>query len=245
MKYHFTVSPDFTPEHIPGWFIFNTWMQKALSEVIHLELYDNFESQRKAIQSNEIDIIYANPYDAAFLVREKKFAPLVKPTGKSDEAIIAVHESSPFTCVEDLQPGTRISRTDDPDVNMMSMIMLEPAELDKQNTQSCTRDTYILVAKDLIQGNADIGFFLAEAFHDLSKLVRTQMRALVSSHIRIISHSLLVGPRMQPLTDTLLTALTDMSSSSPAVLESLGFDGWTLINEEEMEFMIDLMDTLE
>ena len=150
MKDHFTVSPDFTPEHIPGWFIFNTWMQKALSEVIHLELYDNFESQRKAIQSNEIDIIYANPYDAAFLVREKKFAPLVKPTGKSDEAIIAVHESSPFTCVEDLQPGTRISRTDDPDVNMMSMIMLEPAELDKQNTQSCTRDTYILVSSSFI-----------------------------------------------------------------------------------------------
>ena len=84
MPYLFTVSPDFTPDHLSGWFIFNTWLQRALSEAFHLELYDDFLSQREAIQADQIDLIYANPYDAAMLVRDKGFTPLVKPVGHSD-----------------------------------------------------------------------------------------------------------------------------------------------------------------
>ncbi len=244
MKYCLTVSPDFTPNHLSGWFIFNTWLQKTLGETIHLELYDSFEAQRQAIADDQIDIIYANPYDATVLVRDKGFQPLAKPTGKSDEAIVAVHESNPIDRVEKLLPGTRIANTNDPDVNMMGMIMLEPADLDNDNTQHHTRDTFVLVAKDLIQGDADVGFFLAEAFNDLSKFVRSQMRPLVSSKIRIINHTLLLGPRLLHHKDALQTALTEMENESKSILEAQDFESWTAVDEEEMEFMIDLMDTL-
>ena len=244
MKYCLTVSPDFTPSHLSGWFIFNTWLQKTLGETIHLELYDSFEAQRKAIADNQIDIIYANPYDATVLVRDKGFQPLAKPTGKADEAIIAVHESNPVDNVEKLLPDTKIASTNDPDVNMMGMIMLEPADLDSSNTQHHTRDTFVLVAKDLIQGNADVGFFLAEAFNDLSKFVRSQMKVLVSSKIRIINHTLLIGPRLAHHKEALQTALLAMESESKNILEAQGFESWTAVDEEEMEFMIDLMDTL-
>lgn len=244
MKYCLTVSPDFTPNHLSGWFIFNTWLQKTLGETIHLALYDSFEAQRKAIADDQIDIIYANPYDATVLVRDKGFQPLAKPTGKSDEAIVAVHESNAVDCVEKLFPGTKIASTNDPDVNMMGMIMLEPADLDSSNTQHCTRDTFVLVAKDLINGDADVGFFLAEAFNDLSKFVRSQMRPLVSSKIRIINHTLLLGPRLVHHKDVLQTALTELENESKSILEAQGFKGWTAVDNEEMEFMIDLMDTL-
>ena len=30
MTYNFTISPDFSPDHISGWYIFNTWLQKRL-----------------------------------------------------------------------------------------------------------------------------------------------------------------------------------------------------------------------
>ena len=133
MTNFFTISPDFSPDHLSGWYIFNTWLQKITKEPIRLVFYDNFELQRQAIQNDCIDLIYANPFDAAMLVRHKGFKPLVKPDGYCDEAIIAVHTSSNFNEITNLKPGVSVASTDDPDIFMMGMILLEPAELDQSN----------------------------------------------------------------------------------------------------------------
>ncbi len=247
MKYNFTVSPDFNPSHLSGWFIFNTWLQRSIGEHIHLDLYDDFESQRAAIAEDKFDLIYANPYDATTLVREKGFLPVASPASKSDEAIIAVREDNAAQVVEDLNSGLRISATDDPDVNMMCMIMLEPADLSRENTSSETRDTYVLVAKDLIKGDADVGFFLEETYNDLSSVVRSQLRPLVQSQIQVINHVLLIGPKLAHKREELAAALAGMKETpnGAGVLKSLNFQDWNLVDQEETEFMIDLMDTLE
>jgi len=242
----FTVSPDFTPYHLSGWYIFNTWLQKATNEPIRLIMYDNFLNQRQAIEDDTIDLIYANPYDAAMLVRNKNFQPLVKPEGTQDEAIIVLNAKSQVQDVADLQAGTRVAITDDPDVSMMGMIMLEPGDLDSANVQFVSCQNYILVAKHLIQGQADVGIFLAEAFDDMSNLVKNQLRILVRSQIGVIHHSLMVGVKLQKKHNLLQQVLIDMNSCDKGqkVLKSLGFKQWLIVDDEEMEFMIDLMDTL-
>ena len=247
MTYNFTVSPDFNPNHLSGWFIFNTWLQKSINEGIHLELYDDFKSQRQAIGDDRFDLIYANPYDASVLVRQKGFVPLVSPCNKSDEAIIAVRADYPANRVEDLPPGIRVSSTDDPDVNMMCMIMLEPADLSAENIALQTCDTYVIVAKDLIKGDTDIGFFLEETYNDLSNVIRSQLRPLVQSQIQVINHVLLAGPGLAHKREEMQEALMAMGQDDKGkgVLESLGFGGWGIVDQEDTEFMIDLMDTLE
>lgn len=246
MRYIMTVSPDFTPDRIAGWYIFNTWLQRQLGEHIHLELYPDFASQREAINKDEIDLIYANPFDAAMLVREKGFAAIATPINISDEALIAVAAGSPIHKIEDLQPGTRIAATDDPDVNLISKIMLEPADLSAQNVEIQTVDTYVLVAKQLLQDKADIGFFLRDAFAGLSSMIQRQLRELVCSEIYVIRHVLLAGPRLlerqQELRELLPAMSTDIKGKG--VLTSLGLQGWEQQNQEDTEFMIDLMDTL-
>lgn len=246
MPYNFTVSPDFTPNHLSGWFIFNTWLQRVLDEAIHLELFDNFFDQRQAIQADKVDLIFANPYDAAMLVRHKGFTPLTKPEGKADEAIIAVNSTSGAECVEDLQPGVNVATTDDPDVHMMGLIMLEPADLDTQNIHLSIKDSFVLVAKDIIRGDCEVGIFLAEAYNDLSSIAKDQLRMLVKSEIQVIHHSLMVGPRLAHKRDSLIQVLTSMTEDSKGkgVLQNLGFSGWKVVNHEESEFMIDLIDTL-
>jgi phosphonate transport system substrate-binding protein len=246
MTFQFTVSPDFGPSQIAGWQIFNTWMQRQLSEGIHFELYDSFDQQRNAIQADNVDLIYANPYDAAMLVRDKGFTGLAKPAGKQDEAMIVVGVDSAFQSVEDLKPGSKVATTDDPDVHMMGMIMLEPADLDASNIDITPCDSYVLVAKQLMRGTADVGFFLEEAYQDLSNMVREQMRPLVTSQIQIIQHALLVGPKLADRKEELLKSLLDMNTDEKGkgVLESLGIQSWTALDQEDVEFMIDLMSTL-
>ena len=242
----FTISPDFSPDHISGWYIFNTWLQKQTGEAIHLEMYDDFHSQREAIKNDKIDLIYANPFDAAMLVREKGFLPLVKPAGRADEAIIAVNANNPVEDVAHLSPGIRVAVTEDPDVHLMGMIMLEPGDLDAGNVETQVYDTYVLVAKHLLRGDADVGIFLADAYDDLSNIIKSQLKVLVRSQISVIHHSLMIGPKLADRRDEIKNLLIDMShdDKGKGVLKGLGFDAWISVEDEEMEFMIDLMDTL-
>jgi len=245
--YQLTVSPDFTPDHISGWYIFNTWLQRNIGLHIHLEMYDSFEAQRRAIQADEVDLIYANPFDASMLVREKGFRAIARPLGIADECVIAVPVDSPVQHVEDLQPGTRVASTDDPDIQLVGMIMLEPADLNKTNVQAVSADGYVLVAKALLKGEADVGLFLKDAWDGLSNMVRKQLRPLVTSQISDIQHAFLVGPRLMDSAEEVQDLLLRMGEieKGHGVLEALGFEGWEAVDQEETEFMIDLMDTLK
>lgn len=247
MSHHFTISPDFNPDRISGWYIFNTWLQKHLETPIHLELYHDFSGQQQAVREDRIDLIYANPYDTAMLVREKGFLPIARPTGLQDEGVIVVRHDHPAQTVEDLQPGTKVATTPDPDVNMICMIMLEPADLDNTCIQRITCDSYVLVAKEVLRGTADVGFILKDSFEEFSKMLKSQLRPLVVSSIRDIYHTLLVGPRLAARHEDLQMLLVNMEhyDKGPGVLNSLGFHGWEIVEQEDMEFMIDLMDTLE
>lgn len=247
MSYLFTVSPDFNPNKISSWFIFNTWLQRHLGVGIHLEMYNDFPEQHQAIQDDRVDLIYANPYDTTTLVREKGFLPIARPLDKQDEGLIVVRQDHPAQQVEDLQPGTRIATTLDPDVNMICMIMLEPADLKRDNITLHTRANYLLVAKEVLRGEADAGFVLQESFEEFSAVLRKDLRPLVTSSIRDISHTLLVGPKMAGHQEDIQTLLINMGEDpkGPGVLEGLGFRGWEAVDQEDMEFMIDLMDTLE
>lgn len=246
MSYTFTVSPDFSPDHLSGWYIFNTWLQRQTGEAIHLELYDNFQAQRDAIQAEQIDLIYANPFDAAMLVREKGFLPLVKAQGVADEAIIAVNADNAVADIAHLSSGIKVAVTEDPDVHMIGMIMLEAGDLDASNIQTRFFNNYVLVAKSLIQGDADVGIFLAEAFDDLSNLTKNRLKILVRSQISVIHHSLMIGPQLADRRIEIQNVLLDMNhdEKGKSVLHSLHFDAWEKVEDEEMEFMIDLMDTL-
>ena len=115
---------------------FTDWLQRQMSEAIHLEIYHDFQAQRQAIQSDQVDLIYANPFDAAMLVREKGFKPLVCATGVAGEAIIAVNHESKVDNVVQFGSAIKVAITDAPDIQMMGMIMLEPGDLDADNVEN-------------------------------------------------------------------------------------------------------------
>lgn len=246
MPYVLSVSPDFTPKHIAGWYVFNTWLQRQTELPFHVDLFDSFALQRTAIAEDKIDLIYANPYDAAMLVREKGFTALVAPLSKADETVIVCNQNYPIESVEELQPALNIVTTDDPDVHLMGMMMLESADLNADNTNIQQMNSYVLVAKQLLQQNADIGFFLKEAYYDLSRLIRDELTVLMTSEIFLIRHILLAGPKLEPHHEQLQSLLVNMQDAPKGadVLESMGLTGWEKQTQEDTEFMIDLMDTL-
>lgn len=247
MSLQFSISPDFNADQLSQWFIFNTWMQRALGRAIHFEPYDEFAALRAALAAEKVDLIYANPFDTAFLVREKGFLPIARARRRSDEAIVAVAAGSPARRVADLSSPLRVAATDAPDVEMIGRILLEPAGLGRGDITLARKANYVLVAKELLAAEADAAFFLERSFAELSDLVRSRMRILVASRIYVVQHALLLSPRFAEMREGLLSALLSMhlSERSSQLLSDLGFlDGWEEMTLDDALFMIDLMDTL-
>lgn len=247
MTFQLTVSPDFPPNRIAGWYIFNTWLQKALDLPIHLELYPSFEAQREAIGQGKVDLIYANPYDAAMLIREKGFTALARPQGKMDEAVVVAAADAPYDTVDDLEPGLRLAVTNDPAVNLLGMMMLEPAELDASNLEVRQVESYPVAVKLLLQGEADLAFLLKEALEKLTATTRRQLKVLVDSQIGDLYHAFLVGPRLADKHEAVRSALVNMHTEAKGkdVLENLGFPAWEAVSADEAEFMMNLVEALK
>lgn len=244
MSYTLTVSPDFNTKYLPGWFIFNSWLQKRLKLRIHFEVFNDFASCHAAIQAGKIDLIYANPADGALLLREHGFRPVVHPMRKPDEALIAVNVDSPVQKIEDFRPGLSIAATDDPEVNMIGRIMLEPADIQPEDIHYQRCNNYIGVAKTLLDGKVNAGFFLAETFNELSATIRSRLRVILRSQIHVVHHLFLAGPRMQEHVVNLQNLLVRMKETAPTILRDIGISAWQTTDQEEAEFMVDLVDTL-
>jgi phosphonate transport system substrate-binding protein len=243
----FTVSPDFNVKHLPGWYVVNTWLQRHIGEPIHLQTFDDFGALHVALDEDRIDLIYANAFDAARLVRDQGYLPIARPHGRPDEAVVAVNVSSPTYEVDDLVVGTRVATTDNPDVHMMGMIMIEPADLGADTIEVTRCPNFVVVAKALLYDQADIGFFLAETFDELSATIRNHLRVLVRSEIFVISHLFLVHPRIAHRADAIRRSLLlmDEDARGLAALDDIGVQRWDAVEQEEVEFMIDLMHALE
>lgn len=242
-----TVSLDFPTQRLPGWFAFVAWLRDRHDSGIHLETHRDFVDQRRAIIAGKIDIIYANPFDASMLVRENGFVPVARPAGRRYECILAVARASAIRLVEDLRPECRVASTGNPDVNMIGMMLIEPADLDLGNIQMVHVEDYLQLAEALSRGEADTGFFLEEAYTSLPDSLRGQLFPLVQSRIDDISHALLLGPRLAERQETLRHLLLGMADEPEGrhALAQLGFSGWESMNGEDTEFMIDLMDALK
>ncbi|MFW2177961.1 MULTISPECIES: PhnD/SsuA/transferrin family substrate-binding protein [unclassified Moraxella] len=246
MTINLLIAPDFAPERFAGWHMLNTLLQKRSGKHIHLVTPASAHEQSELIQQGNIELIYANPFDAAAMIREHGYHAVARPLGKADEMVISGKAEGDIRQLEDLKAGCTIALADNRDVKLIGLRLLEAVDLTESDITWKVTETYQAAARMLIKGEADAGFFLSEVYHSLSKLTLSQMKVLIESELNDISHIVLVKDSFaesQPFVDALLT-LAD-SEEGKSVLQELGMShGFEAMNQEDGEFMVDLMDTL-
>ncbi len=248
MKLNLLIAPDFAPERFAGWHLLNTVLQKHSGLALSLLMPASAAEQAQLLADGKVDAVYANPFDAAVLVRDSGYQAVARPIGKPDEMVIVTAASSPMNTVEDLQPGCRIGLTDNKDVKLIGLRLLEPADLTEADVQWQLVDSYQAAARMAIKAEVDASFFLAEAYHSLSRLTKGQLKPLIESKLADITHVLLTHPCMgEENSAKLCQALLALGDTpeGQSVLDELGMNkGFEAMSEEDAEFMIDLMDTL-
>ncbi|SFB80801.1 phosphonate transport system substrate-binding protein [Polaromonas sp. OV174] len=247
MTINFLIAPDFAPERFAAWHMLNTALQKRSGIQLHLLTPASAAEQAAILAQGQVDVIYANPFDAAHMVRTLGYLPFARPRQCYDEMVIACAADSPLQRVEDLKPGCRIALTDNQDIKLIGQRLLEPADIGEADAQWLIVASYQAAARLAIKKEVDVAFFLADAFAAMSRMTRSQIRPLVESAIGDISHVILAHPRiaasLPALSAALLALRTDAAGHS--VLDALGMtEGFEAMSQEDVEFMIDLMDTL-
>lgn len=240
------IAPDFAPERFAGWHMLNTLLQKKAGLHIHLNTPASAHEQTDIVQSKNIEFIYANPFDAAALIREHGYRAVARPVGKSDEMVISAKAEGTIKSLDDLKSGCSIALADNRDVKLIGLRLLESVDLTENDIQWQVTETYQAAARALIKGEADTAFFLSEVYHGLSKLTLSQMQILIESDLSDISHVVLVKADFADA-QKFVDALLDLShhNDGKEVLQELGMpQGFEAMSEEDGEFMIDLMDTL-
>ena len=240
------IAPDFSPERFAGWHMFNTLIQKRANLNMHLNIPTSHAEQETVISEGDIQVIYANPFDAAILIREHGYHAVARPIGKSDEMVIAAAANSDINSLDDIKAGATIAMADNRDVKLIGLRLLEAVDIEEADLNWSVTETYQAAARQVIKGEAQAAFFLAEIFHSFSRLTKAQLSVLIESDLADISHVLLIKDGF-PDTDILMDAILNLYNDDDGkeALTELGMpQGFEAMNEEDAEFMIDLMQTL-
>ena len=131
MTFNFLIAPDFSPERFAGWHMLNTLLQRRSGLKLHLLTPASPPEQAALLAGGNVDLVHANPFDAADLIRHQGYVPFARPSGRFDEMVIATRLQSGLQKLEDIRPGSRIALTDNKDVNLIGLRLLEPADLDE------------------------------------------------------------------------------------------------------------------
>lgn len=247
MARSFAISPDVNVRNIADWFILNTKVQRMTGEAFRATAYTDFADLNQAYADDRADLVYANAADTAILVRDRGYVPIAAAKGVSKEAVIVASERKGMQTLTDLPAHVRAASTDAPDVERICRILLEPANLGPDDIELQHKPNPVLVAKAVVRGEVELGFFPHDAYLELSGIVRDQLQVLVASKIYVVRNSLLASPTTAALADSIWAGLEAMNAdpSNAELLEGLGApNGWERITMEDTRFMIDLMGAL-
>lgn len=218
------ITPDFPPEFFANWHMFNTQLQRALDTTIHLQTPAGYREQQELLDSETVALVYANPFDAGSLMRDKGYIPLAKPDLPSDQVLVVANAQSAFAALDDLPADSRVLITANRDMESIGLDVLQGTAITADTVQWLPTRTFPELARRLMANEAEIGLFLASSFRSLNAGTQGSLKILFETEFEDFGHVMLLHPDFADQADKLRAALLNMAQSpvSRMTLEDLG-----------------------
>ena len=218
------IAPDFPPEFFANWHMFNTQLQRALDTTIHLQMPAGYREQNDLIDSETIALVYANPFDAGSLMREKGYIALAKPDLPSDQVLVVANAQSALAALSDLPVDSRVLITANRDMERIGLDVLQGTAITADSVQWLPTRTFTELARRLMANEAEIGLFLASSFRSLNASTQGSLKILFETQFDSFGHTMLLHPDFAEQADKLREVLVNMVQSpvNKMTLEDLG-----------------------
>ena len=218
------ITPDFPPEFFANWHMFNTQLQRALDTAIRLQTPTGYREQQDLLDSETVALVYANPFDAGSLMRDKGYIALAKPDLPSDQVLVVVKADSEIAALSDLPADSRVLVTANCDIERIGLDVLQGTAITADSVQWLHARTFTELARRLMANEAEIGLFLASSFRSLNSGTQGSLKILFETEFEDFGHVMLLHPDFADQADKLRAALLNMAQSpvSRMTLEDLG-----------------------
>ena len=218
------IAPDFPPEFFANWHMFNTQLQRALDTTIHLQTPAGYREQNDLIDSETVALVYANPFDAGSLMRDKGYIALAKPDLPSEQVLVVANAQSAFASLGDLPADSRVLITANRDIERIGLEVLRGSAITADSVQWLHTRTFTELARRLMANEAEIGLLLARSFRSMNASTQGSLKILFETEFNDFGHIMLLHPDFAEQADKLREVLVNMVQSpvNKMTLEDLG-----------------------
>ncbi|MFC2562548.1 MAG: PhnD/SsuA/transferrin family substrate-binding protein, partial [Kingella oralis] len=199
-------------------------LQRALDTAIRLQTPTGYREQQDLLDSETVALVYANPFDAGSLMRDKGYIPLAKPDLPSDQVLVVANAQSAFATLGDLPADSRVLITANRDMESIGLGVLQGTAITADTVQWLPTRTFPELARRLMANEAEIGLFLASSFRSLNAGTQGSLKILFETEFEDFGHVMLLHPDFADQADKLRAALLNMAQSpvSQMTLADLG-----------------------
>jgi ABC-type phosphate/phosphonate transport system substrate-binding protein len=232
--YSLAVCPHDTVRNSEGWYRLVQYLSGHLNANVHFTLALDFADFHERFAAS--DLVYANPSDTLKLVDQHGYTPLVRVTGRYDEAVLVAGTEGPQPELANLA-GAKLATISEQLPTALALRMLSaqgvaPGEL-------LDRPTWLSVVQAVWSGDAPYGILDHDAYADLSPQGQAMVQLITTTSEQCAFHTFCVGPKLTAQTETLRQLLLAMAGDEQGsdVLADLSISGWTAVSEAEVATM--------
>lgn len=243
----FTIAPDYLPQHFGAWYLLNNFIQEKSQEVIRMNMPASEKELAETLAQQQEGLAHVSPFTASHLIREHGWIPMLKPAAAYDEIVVVCRNKAPYQSLRDLKPQCTIACAGG-DTRLLGMRLMEGFDLNEENTIIRAEDSEEAVLSAVFHGKASVGFVRAQMFDYLSNFGKAQFRSIMRSHIQDIYHLIVAHPASASKIDILKDAFLQLNQTEQGkeiLAEFNRPEGFANAEREEVELMLDLLQTLE
>lgn len=228
-------------QQLHGWYFFNTYLQRQLGREIHMELIHGPIPETR-LREVSMDMVFCKPFDAARMLLEQQFQPIVCPVDQSDEVTLLARVDDPRIELSAYQNGIAATATQEDFVYLLGRFLLEEDESALRDLDYQFLGCDIKTLQALIKGHADIVFLLSESYRSLSGLTKRKLRVLDQSDTQFAFHLFCLAPHCLELAESLETVLLGMQDNYQGrqILRDLGMTSWSKPARDEIDMLTQL-----
>jgi ABC-type phosphate/phosphonate transport system substrate-binding protein len=225
-------------QYLNGWFFLNTYLQRQLGRDISLEPVHGALG-RQDVDITAMEMVFAKPFEAARLLLECRFRPLLRPAGQADEVAVLARADDARARLGDFAGARAVTASADSFVYLLGRFLLDEGGVPSSGLEYDFAGNETKAMQRLFHGEADLLFMLAENFNGLSSHTTRRLKVLDQSDTGFAFHLLCLAPSHAALAKPMTDCLQEMRGSSQGrqVLEDIGVESWAPPAREEVEML--------
>jgi anti-anti-sigma factor len=219
-------------QQLTGWYLLNTYFQRRMKKAIH------FEQTVDVPNPNSTDLLFAKPFEAALMLKEHGFIPVMRPTSEADEVVILTRADDNRILSEyaDVCVSTA---TQNSFVYLLGRFLCDENGLDSSKLTFDFSGNEIKALQTLIRKKSDLAFMLKKTYDGLSSFSKNSVRKLDESQTDFACHLFLVAPHVKaeaPVLGDILAAMAD-DDQGKQILQDIQIQGWSKPEEGEINML--------